>query len=839
VIVPEGSKQLTGQALADATVNIIDPVTGDIIATTTTDVNGYYQVFVPAGGPYLLQAVKNNVKVQQFTPQVEVGIEYDLGTADCSTTAVALIVQAMLDAEDFPNNLADINLTDIEADPDFNDVMSIVCSTIEAGEDPALSAVVQQAVEDFLYPPAPAPTPTPTYTVTFDSQGGSAVDPQTVKHGRKATEPPDPTKTGHTFGGWYKESGCTNPWDFDTDKVTSDVTLYAQWTINTYTVTFDKNGGDTEADPMTKPATHGGNVGTLPIAPTRTGYTFAIWNTKADGSGTEFTATTAVTADLTVYAQWTINTYTVTFNSKGGSAVDLQRVEHGGKVTRPTAPRRTGYTFGGWYKEYWCTDDWVFDTDMVTSDVTIYAKWTGSVHNITQDTYYTTIQAALDDADTITITPTGNTIEVSDGTYTEDISFPSGKVIVLQSVNGRDATIIEGDGTDSVVTIMNCTKDITLDGFTITVGDGSRGGGIYIYNSSPVIQNNTISGNTASVSGGGICIRDNSSPVIQNNTISGNTASVSGGGICITGGSSPTIQDNTISGNTSSFYAGGIYIYRSSLTIQNNTISGNIAYQGGGICIIRGSLPTIQDNTILGNTAYQGGGGIYIYDCSPTIQNNTISGNTASVSGGDIYIESGSPTIGGANESDTGNFNNICGNTPDQINPDSYPNNYIFTNCDVIGETGPAGGLIFYDKTYVSDGWRYLEAAPSDQSTGIQWYNGSYVTTNATGTAIGTGQVNTTAIVDTQGAGSYAAQLCDDLTVGVYSDWFLPSQDELNLMYENLHDESPPVGSFTNDYYWSSSESEAGWAVLQTFNDGTQGYGNKSFSWWVRAVRAF
>ena len=100
IMVPEGTvqaKDLTGQALPDATVNIIDLATGAIIATTITDATGHYQVSVPPGGPYLLEVAKDGVKLEQITCPVEVGIEYDLGTVDCATTAVALIVQAMLE----------------------------------------------------------------------------------------------------------------------------------------------------------------------------------------------------------------------------------------------------------------------------------------------------------------------------------------------------------------------------------------------------------------------------------------------------------------------------------------------------------------------------------------------------------------------------------------------------------------------------------------------------------------------------------------------------------------------------------------------------------------------
>ena len=150
------------------------------------------------------------------------------------------------------------------------------------------------------------------------------------------------------------------------------------------------------------------------------------------------------------------------------------------------------------------------------------------------------------------------------------------------------------------------------------------------------------------------------------------------------------------------------------------------------------------------------------------------------------------------------------------------------------------GGIIAYifqsgDPGYDANVQHGLIAATADQSAGIHWYNGSYVVTGALGIAIGTGQANTTAIVDIQGAGSYAAQLCNDLTAGGYNDWFLPSKDELDKLYTN----KVAIGGFANDNDWSSSEYSAYDAWDQIFDYGYQYYYSKASIYRVRAVRAF
>jgi len=155
-----------------------------------------------------------------------------------------------------------------------------------------------------------------------------------------------------------------------------------------------------------------------------------------------------------------------------------------------------------------------------------------------------------------------------------------------------------------------------------------------------------------------------------------------------------------------------------------------------------------------------------------------------------------------------------------------------------VGDTGPAGGWIFYDKGISSDGWRYLEAAPSDQSAGTLW--GCYETSipGADGTALGTGKQNTIDIEAECTIPGTAADICANLSLGGYSDWFLASKDELNLMYENL--KLFIIGGFAEATYWSSSEGDASYAWAQDYGDGGQAYyGKYRAAGRVRAVRAF
>lgn len=146
-----------------------------------------------------------------------------------------------------------------------------------------------------------------------------------------------------------------------------------------------------------------------------------------------------------------------------------------------------------------------------------------------------------------------------------------------------------------------------------------------------------------------------------------------------------------------------------------------------------------------------------------------------------------------------------------------------------IGDTGPAGGIIFY-----VNGNNYLEAAPVDTQNQFTFSN---VITSMVGTstAIGTGQANTNAIIAQAGHTFGAAFVCDNHTLNGYTDWFLPSEDELALMYANRG----IIGCFANDYYWSSTDTGPLFARAIDFSTGVHWYSRKDVNHHVRPIRAF
>ncbi len=158
-----------------------------------------------------------------------------------------------------------------------------------------------------------------------------------------------------------------------------------------------------------------------------------------------------------------------------------------------------------------------------------------------------------------------------------------------------------------------------------------------------------------------------------------------------------------------------------------------------------------------------------------------------------------------------------------------------------IGDVGPAKGLIFFDKGEFLDGWRYLEVAPAKTEVALQW--GSFDSfVGETSSDLGQGTINTSLIVASQknsGQRTHAAKYCHDLSLNGYDDWFLPSQDELDLLYWQLT--SMDIGEVKKlgFGYWSSTEYDETQAWGQGFSAGVQGKIEKTELFLVRAIRSF
>ena len=298
-------------------------------------------------------------------------------------------------------------------------------------------------------PPAPE-----TVTITFNANGhGTAPSPLTVNKGEQATAPAAPTDTDYDFGGWYKEAGCTNKFDF-TKPVNGDITLFAKWTaktppvVETVTITFDANGHGTAPSPIT---VNKGTVATAPADPTDTENDFGGWYKEA-GCTNKFDFPQAVNENIRLYAKWTkktppaVETVTITFDANGhGTAPSPITVNKGTVATAPADPTDANYDFVGWYKEAECTTKFDF-SQAVNANIRLYAKWTKKTPPPTQYTLTASVNGGHG-----SVSPTNETKN-------------AGETVTLTFAPDPGYELDEVTVNDTETGVMSNVLNVTMDG---------------------------------------------------------------------------------------------------------------------------------------------------------------------------------------------------------------------------------------------------------------------------------------------------------------------------------------------------------------------------------------
>ena len=213
------------------------------------------------------------------------------------------------------------------------------------------------------------------YTITINTVGGSPIEPITKDYNDDITQPSDPTKLGHTFGGWYTDALYTKTYTFPSKMPATDAIIYAKWNAITYTILFEENGGTT-VNNITQ--NYGTDISSLVIEPIRTGYTFEGWftlNGESSGNwGEEYSFTTMPAENITLYAKWEPKQYKLSFEENGGSEVEDITQNYQTSITRPDDPTKDGHTFAGWYLDPQFKFVYSFG-QMPSENFTVYAKW--------------------------------------------------------------------------------------------------------------------------------------------------------------------------------------------------------------------------------------------------------------------------------------------------------------------------------------------------------------------------------------------------------------------------------------------------------------------------------
>ena len=221
------------------------------------------------------------------------------------------------------------------------------------------------------------------YVVTFSPNNGEPSHAIMVAVGALIPLPQTPVREGYDFIGWYRDSACTVPWNFDTDRVTGNMVLYGDWEIYVppvppdCSITFKPNNGEPDWSIVVLT----GEFIPRQTTPVRKGYTFIGWYIDEACTIAWNFEVNRVEGHTVLYGGWeekqVVETveYTVTFKPNNGSSDSTAVVEEGTLIPRPPLPTREGYTFIGWYTDAECTMGWNFDIDYPTSDMTLYGGW--------------------------------------------------------------------------------------------------------------------------------------------------------------------------------------------------------------------------------------------------------------------------------------------------------------------------------------------------------------------------------------------------------------------------------------------------------------------------------
>ena len=725
-----------------------------------------------------------------------------------------------------------------------------------------------------------------TYAIVYNANGatgGAVPTAQTKTHGIDLTVSANTgslVRTGYIFSGWNTQANGSGT-DYPVGSsltINASTTLYAKWTADTYSVTYDDNGATGGTVPADQEKIH--DVGLILATNNgeliRTGYTFRGWNTQANGSGTDYAVGSSLTtnANTTLYAKWTANTYTVAFEPYGGTPAptDMMVIYNQMYGSLPTV-ERTGYSFDGWYTEANGTGARIESATTVfaTSNNTLYAKWTPNMYSVTYNTDGATsgsAPASQTKIHGIDLTVSANTGHLARNGYT---------------FSGWN-TQADGSGTDYAIgsllttnTNTNLYAKWTIRTYTVNYNaNGATDGAV------PTAQTKTY--------GVDLILSENTGSLVRTGyTFGGWNPRVDGKGFDYATGTTYSVDASI------TLYAKWIadtypVTYDANGATGGTVPADQVKIHDVGLSLATNSGGLVRTGyTFVGwNTRPDGSGTDYVpettytYDSTLTLYAKwaaniytvtfeAYEGTPAPVDMAVTYNQTYGtlPTVTRTGGYTFGGWWTLEGGTGTHITENSLlleaSDHTLYAKWIFNVFTGPAGGLVFYENpNYSIDGWRYLEAAPEGWSgTGRDpgYVFGYYrradgsITTVGTETGIGSGKPNTEALVLAMGSSAlvysggnkttdqYAAKICADFSITVeeevYDDWFLPSRDELNLMYLNLQRNG--LGGFYGLYNaWSSSEYSSSLPWSLSFEYGVQQTrDDRDNQFWVRPVRAF